>query len=125
MEATIIANLQEEMKQFWGNSCYAYCIGFMRGLRTRKELTKFVLEAWYAGYVDDECYVNCPHKMMEAKDVMIVPYKESATPQIVMWEYNNKTHFVVMAYGKIIFDPSGDSNTVKMGKIKNARKFIY
>lgn len=112
-------------KELFGNSCYLYCLAYIKGLRQFKEMTKFVLDAWYAGYCDDDGYVNSPHKCLGAKDVQIVPYKESSTPQIVMWEYNGGTHFVVMAHGEVIFDPSGESNTVKFGKIKNARKFIW
>lgn len=117
-------NYQEKAKELFGNSCYLYCLAYLAGLRQFKEMTKQILEWWYAGYCDDNGFVISPHKCIGAKDVKIVPYKPSSNYQIVCWEYNKGTHFVVMRDNKVVFDPSGESNTVKFGKIKNAREFI-
>ena len=118
-------NIQSQMKELFGNSCYAYCMGYMQGLRDIKDLTRFVLQAWYDGYIKDDGYVEFPQKIMKCKDVRHVKYKPSAVPQIVCWKYNGGTHFVVMQHDKVVFDPSGDSNTCKYGKIDTAREFIF
>lgn len=125
------------MKELFGNSCYAYCISYLSGKRNIKDLTKDVLDGWYKGYIDDGGFVSKPHLFYNlcfgkdlVKDVQHVPYVPTDDEQIVCWEYNGGTHFVVMkgkdssGSGKVVFDPSGDSNSVKYGKIKNARKFL-
>lgn len=117
-------NIQSKMKQLFGNSCYIYCIGYLRGLRDIKDLTRFVLQAWRDGNVEDDGYVAYPDILMGCRLVNKVPYKPSAKDQIVCWEYNGKTHFVVMRNGNVVFDPSGDSDTVKFGNIKDAREFV-
>lgn len=117
-------NIQAKMKELFGNSCYAYCLAYLNGNRTLKDLTKAVLEYWYKGYVEDDGFVTQPQKIMNCKDVQHVPYVPSDEEQIVCWEYNGGTHFVIMKDNKVVFDPAGESNSVKYGKIKNTRKFI-
>lgn len=130
----MMKNIQAQMKELFGNSCYAYCIAAISILpegRTLKRLTKAVLDYWLMGYIDDDGYVSKPVECMNIhkaysvyKDVKHVPYVPSPKEQIVCWEYNGGTHFVIMKDDKVIFDPAGDSNTVKYGKIKNARLFV-
>lgn len=127
-------NIQEKMKEFWSGSCYAYCIGYMQGLRTLKELTKFVLDSWYKGYIDDNCYVHSPHKMMGAKDVRITKINEiTDIPQeptiIEMKCPSGGSHFIV---GKrtsnnvvdLVFDPAGVSNSWKAQNFVSYRSFV-
>ena len=124
-------NIQAQMKELFGNSCYAYCIvALFRKTTDTKVLTKYVLEGWYNEYIEDDGYVTKPLQYIKLicgetyKDVQHVPYVPSSEEQIVCWEYNGGTHFVIMKDDKVIFDPAGDSNTVKYGKIKNARLFV-
>lgn len=44
--------------------------------------------------------------------------------ELVYWKYRNTTHFVVMCNDKVVFDPAGNSNTVKNGQIDSIREFI-
>lgn len=127
-------NIQAKMKELFGNSCYAYCIAAINNKvenRTLKHLTKTVLDYWYRGFIDDDGFVSKPVECMNAhkafpmyKDVQHVPYVPSSEEQIVCWEYKSGTHFVIMKDNQVVFDPAGESNTVKYGKIKNARKFL-
>ena len=124
-------NIQSKMKELFGNSCYAYCIAYLSGKSDIKDLTKAVLEGWYKGYIDDDGFVSKPHLFYNycfgkelAKDVVKKPYKPEPFDQIVCFEYNGGTHFVVMRDGKVKFDPSGDSNSVKYGKPVSVREFI-
>lgn len=123
-------NIQAQMKELFGNSCYAYCIAALfRKTADIKVLTKYVLEGWYNGYIDDDGYVSKPLQFIKLvcgetyKDVKHVPYMPSSEEQIVCWECYGGTHFVIMKNNQVVFDPSGDSNSVKYGKIKNARLF--
>jgi hypothetical protein len=124
-------NIQAQMKELFGNSCYAYCIAALfRKTADIKVLTKYVLEGWYNGYIEDDGYVAKPLQFIKLvcgetyKDVQHVPYEPLDKEQIVCWEFNGGTHFVIMKDNQVVFDPSGDSNSVKYGKPKNARLFI-
>lgn len=126
-------NIQKTMQELFGNSCYAYCIAYMQSKSSDiKDLTKAVLEGWYKGYIGDDGYVYKPHlfanmclgKERFYSDVIKKPYKEEPFDQIVCFEWNGKTHFVCMRSGKVVFDPSGNSNTVKNGKPTTVREFI-
>ena len=124
-------NVQAQMKELFGNSCYAYCIAYLSGKSDIKDLTKAVLEGWYRGYIDDDGYVSQPHKFYNycfgkdlARDVEKPQYKAEPFDQIVCFEYNEGTHFVVMRDNRVVFDPSGNSNSVKYGIPTTVRKFI-
>lgn len=123
-------NIQAQMKELFGNSCYAYCLAALFSKTADiKTLTKYVLEGWYNVFIDDDGFVSKPLQYIKwicgetYKDVEHVPYVPSSEEQIVCWEYDEGTHFVIMKDNQVIFDPAGESNTVKYGKIKNARKF--
>ena len=132
-------NIQAKMKELFGNSCYAYCLAYkFANARTIKALTASVLDGWYSGYIDDDGFVSDPVNYVNQtcreyvcpviKDVTKPVYKKENLTEdinIVMFEYNNGTHFVCMnKEGDIIFDPSGDSNSVKYGIPVSIRKFI-
>ena len=123
-------NIQKKCETFFKGCCYAYCVAALfRKTANIKVLTKYVLEGWYNGYIDDDGYVSKPIQFIKLvcgetyKDVQHVPYVPSSEEQIVCWEYNGGTHFVIMKDNQVVFDPSGDSNSVKYGKIKNARLY--
>lgn len=132
-------NIQAKMKELFGNSCYAYCLAYKFGrARTIKDLTACVLDGWYAGYIDDDGFVSDPVNYVNQtcreyvcpiiKDVKKVNFKKEELTEdinIVMWEYNKGTHFVCMnKEGDVIFDPSGNSNSVKYGIPVSIRRFI-
>lgn len=124
-------NIQKKMQELFGHSCYGYCIAYLSGKTDIKDLTKAVLEGWYKGYIDDNGYVSKPHLFYNycfgkdlVKDVEKPVYKPEPFNQIVCFEYNGGTHFVVMRDDKVVFDPYGDSNSVKYGKATTVRKFI-
>lgn len=132
-------NIQAKMKELFGNSCYAYCIAYkFANARTIKDLTACVLDGWYADYIDDDGFVSDPVNYVNQtcrdyvypmiKDVKKVDFKKEELIEdmnIVMWNYNGGTHFVVMnKEGDVIFDPSGDSNSVKYGIPVSIRRYI-
>lgn len=43
----------------------------------------------------------------------------------VEYQYNGGSHFVVAKKGEVLFDPSGNSNSVKYGRLVSYRKFVY
>lgn len=126
-------NIQEEMKELWGNSCYAWCLVWL--FYEKSEITNMMnqitkgIEKKYIDY--PSCWVREPVKFVNMllgssrfRDVEKVysqpPYND---PTIVEWINGKQSHFVVMQEGKVIFDPSGDSKTVRNGKILSWRKF--
>lgn len=137
-------NIQSQMKELFGNSCYAYCLAYkFATVKHIKSLTSCVLHGWFDGYIDDDGFVSDPvnyvNKTCRAhcnkidfpkiKDVQKPDYKKENLIEdvnIVMFEYNGGTHFVCMnKEGDVIFDPSGDSKSVKYGIPVSIRKYIY
>lgn len=130
-------DIQSKMKELFGGSCYAYCLAYkFAGARTMKDLTSYVLKGWYDGFIDDDGYVSKPVQYINNTckastkiiDVEKPVYKKENLIEdlnIVMFEYNNGTHFVVVdKEGDVVFDPSGNSNTVKFGVPVSIRKYI-
>lgn len=126
-------NIQKQMSNFFLNACYAYCIAYMYGNTADEyELTELVLQGLKKGYISQDGYVSAPQLFANLcmgkenfyTDVKKKPYKQEIFDQIVCWEWNDKTHFVAMRSGKIIFDPWPNSETVKNGKPVSVREFI-
>lgn len=132
-------NLQEKYKKFFGGICYAFCMvkKFKPYSASDAEIARTVLDGWDAGFIDDDGYVSKPVQFInyiiepegiEVIDVEKVDFKKEELTEdinIVMWEYGEKTHFVCMnKKGDVIFDPSGNSNTVKCGIPVSIRRYI-
>lgn len=132
-------NLQEKYKKFFSGICYAFClVKKFRPSVSNAEMAKTALDGWDAGFIDDDGYVSKPiqfinecifHGVRTISSVEKVDFSIHALEDkenIVMFQYNNGTHFVIMNQaGDIIFDPSGNSNSVKFGIPASIRKYIY
>lgn len=131
-------DLQTKYKKFFGGVCYAFClVKKFKSEASDAEIARDVLDGWDVGYLEDDGYVKSPvgfinniiePEGIEVRDVAKVDYSlENLTEEqnIVMWEYNEGTHFVIMdKNGDVTFDPSGNSNSVKYGIPVSIRKFI-
>ena len=128
-------NLQEKYKKFFGGVCYSFClVKKFNPSATDAEIAMITLSGWNHKYLEDDGYIKYPVEFVNGfsstkiKDVVKVPYSlEDLTEDqnIVMWEYDEGTHFVIMdKNGYVTFDPSGNSNTVKYGVPVSIRKFI-
>ena len=140
-------NIQAQMKELFGNSCLAYCYAYISRKHkcplepTPKVLTSEVLHGWYGGYIDNDGYVSKPveywngmqsSKLDWIKDIVKVPIKAlSELPAEGSWivEYKKSatdeaSHFVVATRSQVMFDPSGDSNTVRIGAPVSYRKLV-
>jgi hypothetical protein len=131
-------NLQEKYKKFFSGICYAFCmVKKFKPNASDADIARDVLDGWDAGYLDDDGYVSSPvqfinniikPKGIEVRDVEKIDFKKEELTEdtnIVMWEYDGGTHFVVMnREGDVIFDPSGNSKTVKYGIPVSIRKYI-
>lgn len=127
-------NIQEEMKELWGNSCYAWCLVWLYSGDTElTNMMKNIIKGIEKKYIDyPDCYVRHPARFVNMlmgfnrfKDVEKVysePPKNASV--IVEWVNGEQSHFVVMQDGKVVFDPSGDSKTVRNGKISSWRRFF-
>lgn len=130
-------NLQEKYKKFFSGVCYAFClVKKFRPEVSDAEIAWDVLCGWDAGFIEDDGYVSKPVEFINecildglgtVSDVEKVDYKKENLTEdanIVMWEYNGGTHFVIMNQaGDITFDPSGNSNSVKYGIPVSIRKY--
>jgi hypothetical protein len=131
-------NLQEKYKKFFGGVCYAFClVKKFKPEASDAEIAKITLDGWDFGFIDDDGYVSMPvefinecildgHKVV--RDVEKVDFSIHSLEDkenIVMFQYNDGTHFVIMNQaGDITFDPSGNSNSAKYGIPVSIRKFI-
>ena len=135
-------NIQAMMKELFGNSCQAYCYAYIAhpssGIR---QLTNCVLKGWNEHNIDDDGYVSKPvqyyNSLLPADNINIkdivkvainnldeLPEKGMFSVEFKLQRTDKKSHFAVCVRGKIIFDPSGDSNTCKYGVPVSYRKFV-
>lgn len=133
-------NIQAQMKELFGNSCLAYCYAAYTTARFNniKELTRCVLNGWYSGWIEDDGYVAKPvpyiNSMLHEEVKDIRKHRISSLDELPegLWvvEYkltpdSKASHFVIA--GKdvgVVFDPSGESNTVKNGAPFSYREVI-
>lgn len=131
-------NLQEKYKKFFSGVCYAFClVKKFKPEASDAEIAKIALDGWDFGFIDNDGYVSMPvefinecildgHKVV--RDVEKVDFSIHSLEDkenIVMFQYDEGTHFVIMNQaGDITFDPSGNSNSAKFGIPVSIRKFI-
>ena len=138
-------NIQEMMNNFWSHSCYAWCLtkyfSAMKDEITKEDLQGMcghILYGWRQGFIEDDCYVAKPIEYIKLltnqapRDIYKISITSLAELPEGTWivEYKKKptdkaSHFVIANKEKVLFDPSGDSQTVKVGKPFSYRKFIY
>lgn len=136
-------NTQERLKFIWGNSCYALCIAYINGLTDLKDMTYAVASGIYEGFVEEDCYVSDPVGYFNlCRTIITEPLNKNGFKTdvekveinslmdlpddglyAVMWKYGEGTHFAVCRRGEVVWDPSGDSNSVKYGTIHSYRRF--
>lgn len=126
-----VNNYQAWAKELFGGACYAACISYMSGKDDAIDITRDILNGVEKGYIRSDGFVSQPHKFYNycfgkelARDVEKPQYKAEPFDQIVCFEYNGGTHFVVMRDNRVVFDPSGNSKSVKYGIPTTVRKFI-
>ena len=137
-------NIQNQMKELFGGSCYAYCIAWLfGGARTTKDLTSTVLKGWYDGFIDSDGFVSnpvryineiCEKKAPKVKDVVKVEKISKSDiptePTIVeMACPSGGSHFVVCHRNDneivLDFDPSYPSKSWESQKFISYRIYIY
>lgn len=134
-------NIQAIQKEFWGNSCYIWCLTrLFTELEDMKAMMECILQGWKANDFDNDGYVRFPLEYIERitglkyKDVKKVAISKisdiPSEPTIVeMLQPNGKdSHFVCCHFDGtnviLDFDPSGISNSWKGQKFISYRKFI-
>lgn len=128
-------NIQAQMKELFGNSCYAYCIAYVCGFTEIKPATQFVLEHWMKGNIDNDGYVSQPQKIMNCKDVKKVVIDKiidiPTEPTIIEMKCpTGGSHFIIGKLDKdtrlvnLIFDPAGDSASWKAQNFISYRRFV-
>lgn len=135
-------NIQNQMKELFGGSCYAYCIAWLFGGESiTKDLTSTVLKGWYDGFIDSDGFVSnpvryinetCSKKAPKVKDVVKVEKISKSDiptePTIVeMACPSGGSHFVVCHRNgnevALDFDPSYLSNSWKAQKFISYRRY--
>jgi hypothetical protein len=98
-------------------------------------MTQNLLEGYRRGYIEADGYVSKPHKFASMcmgipgyfKDVKKVYKDLDKGVKIIEYKLSKDakaSHFVVCENGKVVFDPAGDSETVKYGIPVSSRIFI-
>lgn len=136
-----MVNIQAMMKELFGGSCQPYCYAYIaHPSNDVRQLTNCVLKGWNDGNVDDDGYVSKPVQYYNSlmpvggniKDVVKVninnlnelPENGMFSVEFKLERTDKKSHFAVCVKGKIIFDPSGESNTCKYGVPVSYRKLV-
>lgn len=126
-----VDNYQVWARDLFSGACYAACISYMSGKDDPIAITRDILNGVEKGYIDDDGYVSKPHLFANMcrgedlfRDVRKPAYKPEPFHQIVCFEYDGGTHFVVMRDNIVVFDPSGNSKSVKYGIPTTVREFV-
>ena len=131
-----MVNIQEKYATLLKNSCYAYCLCYLFDIeRDEWSWLEHIAVGVKAKAIDEDCYINDPCKFINiltgdtkyknVKKVKITNILDLPKNQKYIVEYNwiRGSHFVVVENGKVIFDPSGESESVKNGKPVSFRLF--
>lgn len=129
-------NLQEKYENFFREACYAFClVKKFNPKASDAEIARYALDGLECGFIEDDGYVSHPVQFVnfitnedECISVKKVDYKKDELTEdknIVMWKYEDDIQFVIMNKdGDIVWNPSGNSNTVKYGVPVSIRRFI-
>lgn len=131
-------NIQAQMKELFGNSCYAYCLAYLfLKIDDIKTLTRLVMEGWWSNFIDSDGFVSKPLQFVKLlcgrqyRDIkkpaiksltelpegyFIVEYKKTPTAK--------ESHFVIANRDGVVWDPSGNSITVQNGAPFSYREFV-
>lgn len=129
-------NIQEKMKELFGGSCYAFCLCYVfSNTKDEWKWLEYISKGVQNGDIAEDCYVQKPLDFIQM--LSGEQYKDVKKPLIdslddlpndnkwiVEYRWGTKQHFVVANRDGVVFDPSGDSNTVKNGKPFSYRLFI-
>lgn len=133
-------NIQAKMKELFGGACLGYCYAYVaidknNRVASDKALTEAFLNGWLKGYINNDGYVSSPVDYLKLLGLYVRDIKKVDIEYLndlpddglyaVEYELNGGSHFVVAKKGSVVFDPSGDSNSVKYGSPISYRKFIY
>lgn len=134
-----IDNYQAWAKNLFSGACYAACISYLSGKDDAIDITRDILAGVEKGYIEDDGFVSAPHLFYNycfgkklAKDVVkkiaikslaelpegehIVEFKK--TPE------SKESHFVIANKSRVLWDPSGNSITVQVGRPVSYRDFV-
>lgn len=134
-------NIQDMMKELFGNSCLSYTYAYLGEVKRNIEpdihtLTNDVLNGWNNSWIDDDGFVSKPVQYLKSVGITIRDIRKPKITKLSelpegLWavEYKKKpedkaSHFVVADRKHIVFDPSGDSVTCKVGQPVSYREFI-
>lgn len=137
-------NIQAQMKELFGNSCYAYCLTrYFLKTDDIKTLTRFVLEGWVYNYIDNDGFVSKPLQFIKLicgkqyrdikkpaiKSLAELPEANYSNEGLFIVEYKKtpdakESHFVIANRSGVVWDPSGSSITVQTGAPFSYREFV-
>lgn len=129
-----MVDIQTKYAELFKHSCYAFCLCYVFSNTTNEwKWLEYISKGIQNYYITEDCFVLNPLDFIEMisgtryRDVEkpeIYKIEEIKEPTIVEWQYNGGSHFVVVEEGSVVFDPSGNSNSVKFGIPVSIRKFI-
>lgn len=120
---------QSKFPELRKSGCYFFSIAFLCGVADLNVIEEKFMIAVNDGCVAPDAFIRRPNEVFSLFGIGVVNTPSySLTPMgdynIACWSYNNATHFVAVdKQGKILYDPMGESNSVKYGKIDSFRSF--
>lgn len=135
----MVENVQRKFEELFKHSCYVFCLCYkFSNTKNEWKWLEYIAKGVQLGYITEDCFVakpvefinecildgKCAVRDVEKPDFSIHALEDKNN--IVMFQYNGGTHFVIMNQaGDIIFDPSGNSNSAKFGIPVSIRRFVF
>ena len=126
-------SLKKECEEAISSLGYALCL--VKKFRPDAPILEYALGGISQGFIETDGFVAQPVHFVnyitnedDCISVKRIDYKKDELTEdtnIVMWKYKDDIQFVIMNKdGDVIWDPSGNSDTVKYGEPVSIRRFI-
>ena len=135
-----VNNYQVWAMELFGNACYAACISYICGNDSPLDITRDILNGVGSSYIEHSGFVSKPVEYynsiakewgkpcirdVEKPGISSLSELPDDKDYVVEYQYGKQSHFVVANRNGVVFDPYGNSNTVRNGKPVSWRKYVF
>lgn len=127
--------VQTKCEQLGKYACLAFCYIYCAGIppKDQAHYIALAIKAMDLGLLDNECTVSNAEKFIafiSGKECTVIKediksINDIIEPTPVRFDNGRFSHWVVVSNGEVVFDPLDNSQCVKFGLPKTARKIIW
>lgn len=123
--------MEQKISKIIGESgCYFTCLCKFAG--KENDIISIYKKSLALGYIEEDCYIKDPVKilkMLTGKNYSVVKQSTALEADLIITRFVNKrtgfNHFAITdVNAKVLYDPLGDSVTVKEGYAESFRMFV-